>query len=158
MRTVTVSDPTYLPGGYKLSLRVHGPEAGGLGMDASQTGMLYRRGTALEDWRNPLAVYVSGSGAPALVATEARQGEQIDLSIVGIEAIYHDGLWMLGQGAEQLEMGDVIVHWDSSALHSITARWDGGTCAVRGPKGRGVGYDELIKVVKSMFSPGSLST
>ncbi len=158
MPNVTVSNPAYLPSGYELSLRVHGSEAGGLGMDASQTGTFYRRATAIEDWRSPLAVYLSGPGAPDLAATEKKQGEQIDLGIVGIKAVYHDGLWMLGQGAEQLDMGDVVVHWDSSTLHSITARWDGGTCAVRGPKGRGVGYDELINVVKSMFLPVSTRT
>ena len=55
MWTFQGSEPSYLPSGYRLSRRVDGVEAGGLGISANQVGFAYRRGDARDDWHSPLA-------------------------------------------------------------------------------------------------------
>lgn len=156
MPTIQVTGPSYVPSGYSLSQRVQGVEAGGFGESSGQTGLFYRRGAALDDWLNPLTAYIGPSNAPDLVATENHPGQVVDLGAPEVNAVYHDGMWIIGQGQDQEDAGATFLHWDTSAIHSITARWPTGMAAVRGPKGRGVGYDELVKVAKSLFAgPGT---
>ena len=151
MPLTMIAGPSYLPAGYEFSHRAEGARAGGLGSDPSQVGLFYRRGAALEDLRIPLAVYIGPPSAPDLVATDGRQGAEVDLGVRRTIAKYHDGLWMLGQGEDEFDAGPVLLHWDRSTLHSVTVRWPGGTVAVRGPKARGVDYNELLKVARSLF-------
>jgi hypothetical protein len=158
MPTAQVSGPSYLPSGYTLSQRVEGADAGGLGQSPNQVGLFYRRGTAQDDWHAPLAVFTGPPGASDLVATENHPGEAVDLGVPGITATYHDGMWTIGAGPDQTQAGSVTLYWDTSTNHSITIRWSGGTAAIRGPKARGVGYDELTKMASSLFSSGGTSS
>lgn len=158
MPTAKTSGPGYLPTGYELSLQGGGADSGGLGLDPNQIVFLYRRGGTAgtrDDWLHPLAVFFGPVGAPDLISTEEHANSQVDVGVPGVATVYYDGLWGLGPGQDQVQAGDVVLHWDSSEIHSVTMRWAAGTAAVRGAKARGVGYDELIKIAASVFAPGS---
>lgn len=154
--------PSYLPTGYVQGEQWTGSQAGGFGGSEDQVAVYFRRGAAQDDWRFPLVVYTDSAGAPDVVGTGGDQpGEVIDLGIEGVTTVYYDGIWMIpdAPGSQQpTDPSQVQLQWDTSTVHSVTVRWSTGTCAVRGPKSRGVGYDELLNIARSLFPSATPST
>jgi len=142
--------PSYIPNGYQFQRQREGVDAAGFGRDPHQVALLYTRGWQYEDWVYPLSIYIVPLGAAALAATEQHPSRRVDIGIPGAVAMYHDGLWASGLGEDELHLGSVVLHWDRKAVHSITVHRGNHTYAVRGPKHRGVGFEELVKIAQSV--------
>lgn len=100
MTSIRTQGPAYVPAGYELSQRLDGSEAPALG-PSTELALMYRAGNSKEDWRNPLQVYIATSDAATLAATENQPGSQVEMGIADVEAVYHDGWWVLGPGDQE---------------------------------------------------------
>ncbi len=142
--------PSYLPSGYLLAERVDGAE--GFGSGPNQVSLFYRRSLQSDDVHYPLVVYIAPSGSAELAATEGGPSQPLDLNVPAVTAVYHDGMWAPGGGDSEKNIGgQTVIHWEgASGFHSITAHTATNTFGVRAPKNRGVGFDELVKVVRSL--------
>jgi hypothetical protein len=139
--------PAYVPDGYTFRYSVPGGREAGFGWIPEQTILVYTRGWAREDFLVPLVVVVGRAGAPELVGTNAGFGEPVDFGIAGVRAVYHDGI-IRPRPDEHRDVAAVA--WRSGEVHSITARSDTGTFAVRAP--RSVPRDELVAVLASLMT------
>jgi hypothetical protein len=111
---------------------------------ATRTYTKPRDSTSLGAWSRPLVVaWVPRAGA-VLTATEDRPGVSVDVG--GATGIYHDGLWQLGSGPDEVDIGWGTVYWDQSDLHSLTFGIADGTVAIRASRLAGVGLDELEQI------------
>jgi len=149
---VSIDDasPRYVPAGYRFRTRVQGQIFEGFPGSSDQALIVYRRGSADASIQRPLIVYVSPPlNKPVLFGTEKKKGEVIDTDL-DAHVIYHDGQWELGRGEDTRDAGDVVVHWDSSDLHSLTIVHDDVLYAVRGSRKNGIGRGELQRVAESL--------
>jgi hypothetical protein len=140
--------PAYVPDGYALRYTVEGGREPGLGWVAEQTLLVYTRGWSRTDFSVPLVVVVGRPDAPDLVGTSADFGLPFDVDVPGVRTTYHDGTLVPLLDATREFRG---THWQSGTVHSLTARSEVGTFAVRGP--RALPRSELVAVLLSL-SPG----
>jgi hypothetical protein len=145
------AEPSYVPDGYKLRSRIDGAAARAFGPNPDQVELIYTTGWQDDAWAYPLLVCLTPVGPATLAATERHPGQPTDIAVPGATAVYHDGLWALGPGEDERRLDpQSVIHWDRIVAHSVTVVWAGGVYAVRGAKTRGVGVDELVRVVKSL--------
>lgn len=144
--------PSYITPGYELRREIDGPMAEGLGRDADQKALFYTRGWADEDWVFPLTVFVASYPNRTLIGTAGRRGNSVEVGVPNVTAAYHDGMWVSGPGEDEHQIGAVVLHWERSEAHSITISSFDKTYAVRGPKRRGVTFDELVRIAGSFWS------
>lgn len=100
------------------------------------------------DPRRPVEVGGSDDPAARLVGTEGRDGARVDLGVPNATAVYHDGQWAPGPGRDQVDNGEVVIHWDTESCHSITAAVPAGLVTVRAP--RTVDLEGLLKIARSI--------
>jgi hypothetical protein len=143
--------PAYVPHGYSLWTVVDGVEAGGFGVVDSreQYAVTYTQGTMPAAKGTAVTVFKAPPGATTLAATDQRGGERVVLP-KGANAIYHDGMWMLGPGPEQRVVGHRVLHWDRQSFHSVTLHAPSGIWGIRGPKNADVNKQELMKIAMSL--------
>ncbi len=140
--------PGYLPDGYTLRYTLAGGREPAFGWVEEQVMLVFTRGWSRDDFGSPLVVCVGGPDAPELVGTSPAHGEELDLGIPSLQAVYHDGI----QAARLDELRDFAgVVWRTGHVHSVTARSWLGTFAVRGP--RHLPRSELVATLLSL-SPG----
>jgi hypothetical protein len=144
--------PSYITPGYELRRQIEGPMAEGLGRDDDQQALFYTRGWADEDWVYPITVFVASYPNRTLIGTAGKLGNAVELGVQNVTAVYHDGMWVPGPGEEEHETGAVVLHWERSDAHSLTISSSDKTYAVRGPKRRGVTFDELLRIAGSFWS------
>jgi hypothetical protein len=147
--TVDALTPSHVPAGFALRQHVFGRSAGGFGLEEDQLVLFFAKSDGLDDRRLPLAIQATRTVGAELSGTEGRAGETIDLGD-GRTATYHDGIWSAGPGPDERVSGPMLIHWDRSTMHSLTAEAGGVVYGVRGPKHLGVGLGELIGVVRSL--------
>lgn len=148
--------PSYVPDGYTFGLEVRGEAAGGFGDLDDQVALVFWRHRGGTDRGYRLAVHVAAGGDTALSGTEGRPAQPIDLGLPGVTAAYHDGWWTLGPGEDARYEDGLVTSWDRSDVHSITVSSGSVTWAVRGTRSRGVGFDELLAVARSI-TPSTLA-
>ena len=141
--------PAYLPAGYALRHTFDGGREPALGWDPEQTLLVYTTGWSPDELTSPLLVCVGRAGAPDLIATSPAYAEPLDIGVAGVAAVYHDGLQVARLDAGSDFAG---VDWRRGEVHSLTARSDTGTFAVRGP--RSLPQSELVATLRSL-SPGT---
>jgi hypothetical protein len=142
--------PKHVPAGFKFRAELRGATGFGFPGDASQLTFVYARTALDEDRLFPLTLSVSTATSARLVGTEQHRGTRIRLPHARSYATYHDGLWMLGSGADERVVGDsTTIHWDRSDVHSLTVRRGGRVYAVRGARSRGVGLEDLVRILES---------
>jgi hypothetical protein len=142
--------PGYVPAGFEFRRRVVGGVTPTLGTDPARVALTYTRGWSHQDWIDGLQVHLAPGTGHQLVATETRSGVPVDLSAEGASAVYHDGWWQIGPGAEEVAWSDTVAHWDRSSVHSLTVTTGERTIAVRGSRASGVGFEELVRVARSL--------
>jgi hypothetical protein len=149
MSTLLDRRPAHLPDGYTLRYTLEGGREPAFGWVPEQTVMVYTRGWSPQDFTFPLMVCVGRADAPDLTGTSAEFGEQLDLGLPGVHAVYHDGI----QTARLDDARDFAgTTWKRGDVHSVTARSASGTFAVRGP--RSLPRAELVDTLLSL-SPGA---
>jgi hypothetical protein len=141
--------PSYLPAGYRFRSTLRGQAAGGFAGTEEQVTHIYTRGAERDDFTNRLAVHLGTTDGP-LFGTEGHPGRPIELALDAALATYHDGMWMLGPGPDERQVGEILLHWDTSVAHSISVRFPRFSIAVRGARGRGVDLGELLRVSRSL--------
>lgn len=149
---VSIDDvsPRYVPAGYRFRTRVQGQIFEGFPGSSDQALIVYRRGSDEGSIHRPLIVYVSPpQNKPVLFGTEKKKGKVVDIDL-DARVVYHDGQWELGHGEDTRDAGDVVVHWDSADLHSLTIVHDDVLYAVRGSRRNGIGSRELRRVAESL--------
>jgi len=97
-----------------------------------------------------IVVYKAPPGASKFRSTDDRQGKPVPVGASGPTAVYHDGMWFEGPGADQRTAGQRTFHWDSSSFHSLTIRAASGTWGIRGPKS--IRVSELVAVAASLVN------
>jgi len=145
--------PGFVPPEYSYRHTIEGPAATGFGRIQDQVALFYARGWSNDEMALPLVIHIGPAGAPALWATEGHSGTPIDIGFGETAAVYHDGLWSVGPGEDQSPSPGVLLHWEKSSIHSVTARSSHGTYAVRGAKTMGVDTEDLIRVARSLLAP-----
>lgn len=145
--------PRYLPNGYSLWKVIQGAEAAGFGFSDSddQYSVTYACGKMPEAKDTALTVFKGPLNATSLAATTGHSGEEVDLGIAGVTAIYHDGMWFIGPGDEQRVSGKLVLHWERGSFHSLTVRAPSDVWGVRGPKSIRLDKQELILVARSLI-------
>jgi hypothetical protein len=134
-------NPSYLPPGFLHRLDVYGNDTAGFGFDSKQVARIFTRDLSLASWNRPLVItWVPRAGA-VLAATENRAGTPV--SLPNGDGVYHDGLWQLGVGPDQVDVPGGPIHWDRNDAHSITLAVSGGTVAIRASRVAGVEFEEL---------------
>lgn len=142
--------PTHVPSGFKFRGELRGATGFCFASDASQLTFVYARTALDEDRLFPLTLSVSTTSNARLVGTEQHRGTRVRLRHAGSYATYHDGMWMLGPGADERVVGDsTTIHWDRSDVHSLSLRRNGRVFAVRGARSRGVHLDDLVRILES---------
>jgi len=148
MTTLLDRRPGHVPTGFSLRYTLGGGREPGLGWVEEQMVLVYTRGWAPQDFTFPLVVCIGAPDAPALVGTSEDHARPLDLGVAGVTAVYHDGIV-----TARLQDNDFAgTAWRQGGVHSVTARSDSGTFAVRGP--RDLPAEELVAVLLSL-SPGS---
>lgn len=149
---VSVPTPSSIPPDYRFAERVNGGQCFGRG--PNQLSLFYRRSTQSDDYHYPIVVYIAPPASTELSATEGGPSQSVDLNLPGVTAVYHDGMWAPGPGANVQDLGgQTLIHWETlNGFHSITAYGPNNTFAVRGPKNRGVAFADLLNIAKSLFS------
>lgn len=153
MPQLPANAPSYTPPGYRLQRVTEANYPPALGGPAEVTAW-YTRGSGIDDARYPLLIHFAGPGAMPLVGTDGHSGQPVDLAIAGAETTYHDGWWTTGPGPESRELGSATLHWDTTAMHSLTISTSAGRVAIRGAKTRGVSFIELMSIAKSLNIKG----
>lgn len=138
--------PRYVPRGYQFGWRRLGADAGGFWGVVEQAIFVYTPGG---DPHDPLVLCVASDEGAELIGTEGKEGLRVDLGLTQ-PGVYHDGLWKLGPGPDEQQAGDLLIHWDSGNVHSITFPQEGRVVGIRGSRNRGVGLEELMNVAKSL--------
>ncbi len=134
-------NPSYLPPRFVHRLDAYGADTAAFGFDSEQVARIFTRDLSLESWNRPLMIaWVPRAGA-VLAATEDHTGTPVTLP--NGPGIYHDGIWQLGVGPDQVDFPEGTIFWDRSDAHSITLTVSGGTVAIRASRGAGVDFDDL---------------
>ncbi len=150
---VPADAPASLPVGYRFRARVVGPNTGSFPRHPNQVTWIFNRGCAADDFPYPLMVSRVPEPNVTISAAENHLGEPVDLGRPGTAAVYHDGLWAPGPGPEQWTLGSVTLHWEASAVHSLTVHWSGGTFGIRGARTHGVTREDLIRIGLALKYP-----
>lgn len=122
-----ISDISLEP--FRLRYRISGELAGGFRNDTHQSAWVFTIGKTDDEFRSPLLIYFTPTKRASLIGTDGADGEAIRVPDAS-RAVYHDGLWLAGEGALQRRLGDRTFYW-SSAAHSITLDTGRGTLAIR---------------------------
>lgn len=141
--------PSYVPEGYELRADVEGEAIAAFGEQPEQTTLVFTRGTDLSELTHPLMVSSTTGRTRPLIGTEGRVGQPVDLGRDDVAAVYHDGAWAPAPDGEGQD-GLPRLEWDTQDVHAITVHWDGGACAVQGARSRGVTFEELVRVARSL--------
>lgn len=134
--------PTYVPSGFRLTMRDSGRADGFRGTD--ETAWIFHKANNSLAYNRPLLVFQTSQPRRALSATAGRRGTTMRLSLTSgqaAQAEYHDGWWRLSDDGS----GKLI--WDASDVHSVTLSVDGITVGVRGSRAVGVSREELFHIV-----------
>jgi hypothetical protein len=145
--SVNEAQPSYLPSGYQLRRQIVGDDAAhGLSNRAGdQVGammLVHTTGRTYREWLlAALVVHVGLGPDGSLTGTEKKPGRRVDLGLPGVQAVYHDGMWAMGDDG-------VRPVWRTDAAHSITVRTSARSYGIRGPRSIGIG--ELVRVARSL--------
>jgi hypothetical protein len=126
----------------------------GLGFpsDPGQVSLVYARGAKDEDRLFPLTLHASSRKRARLIGTEQHRGRRIPLRGGRVHAMYHDGMWTLGHGADERRVAPgTVIHWDRSEVHSLTVLAKGRVFAIRGARSRGVELEDLVRTLESVL-------
>jgi hypothetical protein len=145
MTTLLDRRPEHLPPGYTLRYTLTGGKEPGLGWVEEQTVLVYTLGWERDDFTTPVVVCVGRPDAPDLVGTSADYAEEVDLDLPGVRVVYHDGI-QTPRLDDARDFAGLV--WQRGGVHSVTARSDRGTFAVRGP--RSVPRAELVATLVSL--------
>lgn len=127
--------PRFVPSSYRFAREIDGVAALGFGDEPNQAAFVYVAGNSLADAISPLIVHVARAPQKQeLGATEGRPGSLLTLGDPPVQATYHDGMWAVGDGPDAQVSGDVVFHWDTTLVHSITLRRGEMVLAVRAPR------------------------
>jgi hypothetical protein len=149
-------EPGYVPSGYRLTSRLCGVLFSGFRGGEEQIMLIYTRGWTDEVFLRPLTVHISPpANTPVLFGTEKRSGRELGAVVPDATVMYHDGRWDLGPGAESLDVGPVVVHWNRADEHSVTIGHPGVLYAIRGSRRNAVTMAELVRVGQSLPYPAT---
>lgn len=144
----SLPNPSYLPEGFAHRLDAFGGDTAAFGFDPQQVVRIFTRDQRVDSWNRPLLVAWVPRPDAVLSATEDHPG--MPIAVGSVNGFYHDGLWQLGDGPEQVDAGGNAIYWDRSDLHSITFAAEGGTLAVRASRLSGVELGDLERVGASI--------
>lgn len=143
MGDLLFQQPGYVPSGFEPRRTLDSTTEPGFGRDPDQVITIYTHGWDESDWISPLMLVVGTAGSSALVGTENRPGDPIDIGIPGVAAFYHNGVWTAASD------GSGRVVWNTEYAHSISAASTALRVAVRANK-RQVSIAELTRVLQSV--------
>lgn len=136
-------EPRYIPGRFRRRRAIQGVAEPGFGRHPHQWIYVYTAGWDEADWTAPLMFFIAPTGGEALAGTEGQPGTPIDIGVASAHAVYHDGLWTAAPGGGGRKV------WNTSLVHSITARTAQGNVAVRANRNE-VSRNELVRILQSV--------
>lgn len=156
--------PGYVPAGFRLlaaaemPVPLDGDAPPGGDRPGEEAAVSYTRG---DDLRRALRIQAGPRSAGiSSRETGGHAGIPVDLGaagvdgvegVDGVQAIYQDGVWVMGPGPDQRRVGEgLTIHWDTSDLHSLTLVGPDSEVTVRGARSLGVTFDELVRVAASL--------
>ena len=72
------------------------------------------------------------------------------MQLPNMTGIYHDGVWQLGSGPDEVDVPGGPLYWDNGDVHSITLPVNGGTAAIRASRRAGVELDDRVRIGASI--------
>jgi hypothetical protein len=147
-----------LPPGFQLRVRGSGPDLGGFANVTDQETAVFTQGRSHRDFNESLRISVAdASESSSLIGSGERPGAVVSQLRGAKSALYQDGMWVLLEGASQVDPADLVVagdgikiYWDRSVAHSMTMETALHRYGIFASKNF-VSYPELVDIGQSLL-------
>jgi hypothetical protein len=127
--------PSFVPSNYHFAREISGQAAMAFGDTDDQIAYFYVTGPSFVEASFPIVICAAANPSKRqLGATEGREGTDVVIGSPPRTAVYHDGMWAAGDGPSPRVTGDVVIHWDTTVVHSLTIDSGDVVAAVRVPR------------------------
>ncbi len=147
--TFAVLQSRAIPAGFQLVGREQGIYAGEFWASDEQIAIRYRQPRKMWGLGSEITICWAPQRNVMLTGTTNRVGTPVTVN--GLPATYHDGMWMPGPGPEQVTFEpDGMAHWGRDLVHSLTLKTSDGVYGLRAPRSVVPHVDGLARIMSSV--------